>query len=191
MQAIIVAGGRGERLRPITDHIPKPMVKVRGKPLLEHTIELFKANGIEEFILALCYLPEVIVDYFGDGRKFGVKIEYTYESPDKPLGDAGAITLARKIIRDTFLVTFADILRELNIKDMVGEHRRRGAFATLNVYRHYNDPKSMVIFDDQKRVSNFVERPGRSMLPEGYVWSNGSLFVLEPEIYDFIQTSQE
>ena len=98
MKAIIIAGGRGERLRPLTDNIPKPLVEVNGKPILLHTLELLKSHGITEFIIALCYLPERVVSYFGDGSKFGVHITYTYEDQLKPLGNAGAITLSQKYI---------------------------------------------------------------------------------------------
>ena len=96
MQAIIVAGGKGERLRPITDKIPKPMVEVKGKTILEHTISLLKNNGVTDLILALCYLPEVIVEHFGNGEKFGVNIKYTFEDPKNPLGTAGAIRESKK-----------------------------------------------------------------------------------------------
>src|SRR3989344_1376598 len=112
MKAIIIAGGRGERLRPLTDNIPKPLVEVNGKPILLHTLELLKSHGITEFIIALCYLPERVVSYFGDGSKFGVHITYTYEDQLKPLGNAGAITLSQKYIKETFIVTYADIVRK-------------------------------------------------------------------------------
>lgn len=187
MKTIIVAGGKGERLRPMTNSIPKPMVKVGGKPILEHIINLFIANGINEFILALCYLPEVIVDYFGDGSRLGVKINYTFEDPSKPLGDAGAINLSKDLIKDTFIVTFADILRRLDLRAMIKFHMENKALATLNVYRHFKDPKSMIIFDEKTKViKKFVERPQSSEITGEFVWSNGSLFVLEPEVFEYI-----
>lgn len=187
MKVVIIAGGRGERLRPITDKIPKPMVNVKGKPVLLHIINHFKSYGITDFILALCYLPEVITNYFGNGERFGVKIEYTWEDPAKPLGTAGAITLAKKIISDTFIVTYADILRELNIKKMVDLHQQSKAFATLNVYkRESQNAKSMVIIDNKNRVVRFIERPDATELKENYIWANGSFYIFEPQIFNFI-----
>ena len=152
MKAIIVAGGKGERLRPLTNEIPKPMVEVNGKPILLHIINLFKKNGVKDFIIALCYLPEVIVSYFGDGSKFGVNITYTFEDSENPLGTAGAISLAEDIIDDTFIVTYADILRDLDIKKMINFHKENNALATLNIYsRKSKNAKSMIILDENKR----------------------------------------
>lgn len=187
MKAIIVAGGRGERLKPITDNIPKPMIEVAGKPILLHIIELLKKYGVEEFILALCYLPNVIIDYFGDGRRFGIKISYTFESPSSPLGTAGAISLSRNSINDTFIVTYADILRELDIKKVVDFHKKNKAFATLNIYERQNKrAKSMVIINENNKIVKFIERPNQSKLTKEHIWVNGSFYVLEPEIFDFI-----
>ncbi len=192
MKAIIVAGGRGKRLKPLTNKIPKPMVKVLGKPILLHIIELLKKNGVKNFIIALCFSPEVITQFFGDGKKFGVKIKYTYENPKKPLGTAGAISLARDLIDDTFIVTYADILRELNIKKMVQFHDKNKSFITLNVYkRESTNAKSKVVIDDQHRVIKFIERPKEDELIDDYVWTNGSFYILEPEIFKFIPENKK
>ena len=187
MKAVIVAGGIGERLRPTTNNIPKPMVDVRGKPILLHIINLFKKYGITDFIIALCFLPDVITDFFGDGTKFGVKIRYTYENPKRPLGTAGAISLSQKFINNTFIVTYADILRELDIKKMIDFHKKSKTFATLNVYkRDSKDAKSIVIMDKRKKIVQFIERPNHSDLSKKYIWVNGSFYILEPEIFEWI-----
>lgn len=187
MKAIIVAGGRGERLRPLTDSKPKPMVEVAGKPILLHTVELLKHAGITEFIFALCYLPEVVKNYFGDGSKYGVSIEYTLEDPSVPLGTAGAIKASQQYIDDSFVVTYADILRELDVKQMIKLHNDTHAFATLNVYKRFGkDPKSLVQFDDNNKIENFIERPSPEQIPEDFVWCNGSLYIFEPEIFSYI-----
>lgn len=192
MKAVIIAGGRGERLKPITDNIPKPMVEVNGKPILLHIINLFKKNGITEFIFALCYLPEVITSYFGNGEKFGVKIQYTYEDIKKPLGTAGAITLVKKFITGTFIVTYADILRELDVKKMIAFHKKKKAFATLNVYkRESQDAKSRIIIDQNNKIIKFIERPQEKYLRSDTIWVNGSFYVFEPEIYKFIPAKQK
>ena len=119
MIAVIVAGGKGTRLKPITNKIPKPMVKVGDKPILEHILNLFKKQGFTDFVFALCYKPEIITNYFGNGQKFGVNINYTYEKEDQPLGTAGAILPSKKYIKGAFIVTYADILRQLDIKEMI------------------------------------------------------------------------
>lgn len=192
MKAIIIAGGRSERLKPITDYIPKPMVKVAGKPILLHIINLFKKYGIDEFIISTCYLPQVITNYFGDGKKFGVKIEYTYENLKKPLGTAGAISLAKDLINDTFIVSYADILRDLDIKKMLAFHKKNKAFATINVYkRKSKNAKSMVVIDKNKRLVKFIERPTKNDLTDEYIWVNGSFYILEPEVFKFIPKNKK
>lgn len=184
MKAIIIAGGRGERLKPITNKIPKPMIEVNGKPILFHIINLFKAQGITDFIIALCFLPKVITDYFGDGSKFGVRIKYTYESPSKPLGTAGAVSFAKDLINDTFIVTYGDILRDLDIKKIIKFHKKNKAFATINTYkRESKNTKSLVVADKNNRIIKFIERPKKDILKNKYIWSNSSFYIFEPEIF--------
>lgn len=187
MKAIIVAGGRGERLRPITNNIPKPMVKVGGKPILLHIINLFKKYDILDFIIALCYLPDVVTKFFRDGKKFGVNITYTYEDPKNPLGTAGAISLVKDSINETFIVTYADILRNLDIKKMIKLHKQNKAFATINVYKRVSEgAKSMLVINKNKKVLKFIERPNEKDLKEEYIWVNGSFYIFEPAIFKFI-----
>src|SRR3990167_3201210 len=114
MKMIIVAGGKGTRLRPLTNEIPKPMINIQGKPILEHILLHARQYGIAEFIFSLCYLPNIITEYFGTGEKWNVKIDYIYEDQNMPKGSAGGIVDAKKYINDTFIVTYADILRDLD-----------------------------------------------------------------------------
>ena len=187
MQAIIVAGGRGERLRPITEKIPKPMVEVGGKSILEHTIDLLRNNGILEIILALCYLPKVIVDFFGNGDKFGVKIKYTFENLKNPLGTAGAIRGSKNLIKDDFIVTYADILRKLDVGDMVKKHQKTNSLATINVYKRYGEnPKSMIVFDQNDKISAFKERPAPEEIKGDFVLSNGSFYIFKSDVFGYI-----
>ncbi len=192
MIAIIVAGGRGERLELFTNRIPKPMIKVSGKPILLHVVELLKKYGVSEYIFSLCYLPNVVKNYFGDGKKFGIKISYTFEKPNLPLGTAGAISLARKLINDTFIVTYADILRDLDIGNMISFHKKNKSFATLNVYkRESRDAKSKIVLDNKNRIIKFIERPKSDDLKEEYIWVNGSFYILEPQIFDWIPDNKK
>ena len=196
MISIIVAGGEGTRLKPITNKIPKPMVKVGDKPILEHILNLFKKQGFSNFIFALCYKPEIIINYFGNGQKFGVNINYTYEKEDQPLGTAGAILPSQKYIKETFIVTYADILRQLDIKEMIKSHQTNNAFITLNTYQHFKNPKSILVFNKHNRVTKFIERPNPNQIkahqnPNKSVWSNASFYVLEPQIFKYIPEKQK
>lgn len=186
-KVIIVAGGKGERLRPITDTIAKPMVLVKGTPVLEHNLNLFKKAGLKNFIFALCYLPQTISDYFHDGKNFGVNIDYTYENLDNPLGTAGAITLAKSKIDSTFIVTYGDSLRIVDVEEMLKFHKEKGAFATICIYKRFGaDPKSMIKFDEKGKIREFQERPSVEELTEDFVWANAALYIFEPEIYNYI-----
>jgi len=186
-KAIIVAGGRGKRLRPMTDFIPKPMVTIAGKPVLEHIINHLKNFGITDFIITICYLPKVITEYFGDGSRFGIHITYLFEDEKKPLGTAGAVKNAQKYLDDTFILTSGDTLRTLDIKKMYAQHIKHNAFVTMNVYKRYGvNPKSMILFDDDFRVSKFVERPSKKEQTADFVWANGFFFIFEPNIFSYI-----
>jgi len=194
--AVIVAGGKGTRLKPITNKIPKPMVRVGNKPILEHILNLFKKQGITNFIFALCYKPKIITNYFGDGRKFGVSINYTYEKEDQPLGTAGAILPSQKYIKKTFIVTYADILRKLDIRKMIKSHQINNAFVTLNTYQHFKNPKSIIVFNKKNKIIQFIERPNLNQIkkhqnPNGSVWSNASFYVLEPKVFKHIPKKQK
>ncbi|MEK7597163.1 MAG: nucleotidyltransferase family protein [Patescibacteria group bacterium] len=192
MKAIIMAGGRGERLKPITDTIPKPMVEVAGKPILLHIINLFKRYEIKDFIFSLYYLPHIITSYFGDGSKFGIHIDYLIEDPGQPMGTAGGILAAKKYIDDTFIVTSGDILRKINIDEIVKFHKEKNSFATLNTYKRFGpDPKSMIVFDKQGLIKKFIERPNPENIKEDSVWVNGSFYIMEPEIFNFIPKNYE
>lgn len=187
MQVIIVAGGKGERLRPLTNKKPKPMIDIAGKPVVEHIIEFFNKSGIEDFIFSLCYLSDVISSYFGDGSRFGVKIKYIFEDEKQPLGTAGSILSARKFIDDTFIVTYADMLRELDIQEVINTHKKNGAMTTIVVYQNKKPfPKSSVCFNEKGEVNSFKERPEYEEITSKEVWSNASFYIFQPEIFDFI-----
>ena len=191
MKAIILAGGRGERLKSVTRRLPKPMIKVCGRPVLEHIISLFKKNGITDLIVSLCYLPEKITSYLGTGNKFGVDIRYIYEDEDKPLGTAGAIIKAKKFINSTFIVAYGDILRKLDIKKMINYHRKNKALATIAVYRNSNpSPKSEVQFDEDGLITAFYKRPEIKKLKDKIIWSNASFYIFEEGIFDFLPNNR-
>ncbi|KKR32419.1 MAG: nucleotidyl transferase [Parcubacteria group bacterium GW2011_GWF2_39_8b] len=187
MKAIIVAGGTGGRLRPLTDNIPKPMIEISGKPILEHIINFLGKNGVKDIILALCHLPEPIMNYFKDGKDFGVNITYVFEDPKVPMGTAGAIFSARKHISDTFIVEYADTLRELDVEEMIKFHKASGSFATINAYQHRGiNHKSTLHFTEDNILTKFEERQTSQNLEKGFAWSNAAFYIFNPEIFEYI-----
>lgn len=183
MKALFLAGGLGTRLKPITDNLPKPMVPIMGKPLLERNIEKLKRHGVDEILLSTCYKPEIIENYFGDGSKLGVKISYITEN--EPLGTAGAIRNAAKYIDSTFLVFNADILSDIDITEMMRLHRERGAQATIAVTRVANPSAYGVIEHDEKGfVTAFKEKPKPHETRSNLI--NAGTYIFEPEILNEI-----
>lgn len=183
MKALFLAGGLGTRLKPITNELPKPMVPIMGKPLLERNIEKLKRHGITEIILSTCYKPQIIEDYFGDGSKLGVRISYIAE--DRPLGTAGAIKNAQKYIDDTFLVFNADILSDIDVSDMIRQHRKRGAQVTIAVTRVANPSAYGVIeYDENGFVTAFKEKPRPHESRSNLI--NAGTYIFEPQVLDEI-----
>ena len=131
MQAYILAGGKGTRLHEITkDEIPKPMANLMGKPILERTIEILKKNGIVDLFISVGHLYEKITEYFGDGSKFGVNIEYVIE--DKPLGSGGALYYLKDKLKDDFVICSGDVLFNIDIEKMYNFHKQNNSVATLS-----------------------------------------------------------
>lgn len=129
-KAVILAGGQGVNLRPYTLEVPKPLLPVQGRPILEHLIEQLKVNGIEEVIICIGYLGEKIKEHFGDGERYGIKITYSEEK--ESLGTGGALAKVQKYVdQETFLVIHADILTNFSFYDLVDFHQKEGALATV------------------------------------------------------------
>ena len=151
MQAVIMAGGKGTRLAALTkDEIPKPMVPVAGKPLLLWQVECLKENGITDLIMVIGHLGEKIQEYFGDGSKFGVQIEYFVE--EVPLGTAGSFYYLKKMLKeDTFLMMSGDLLFDIDFDRMVRFHKEKGSAATLFVHPngHPHDSDLLVLDSEQ------------------------------------------
>src|SRR2546426_2685092 len=131
MKAVVMAGGEGTRLRPLTSNQPKPMVSVVGKPCMEHIVELLKRHGMEEVIITLAFLPQAIRSYFGTGENLGVSIEYSVE--ETPLGTAGSVRLASDKLGETVLVISGDALCDIHPTKLVDFHRQKGAAGTIGL----------------------------------------------------------
>ena len=179
MKAVILAGGLGKRLRPLTNNKPKPMIPLGGKPILVHVINWVKKNGVKEIVLCVSYLHKTIEDYFGDGKKFGVKIEYAISS--KPLATAGQLKTAEKFIDDTFVCVYGDTLLNFNLKNMIKQHKEKKSFITMSLYEYKTNIRYGVInTKNNGRISGWDEKP------EIKVKVNMGCYVMEPDIFDFI-----
>ncbi|MCX6659203.1 MAG: sugar phosphate nucleotidyltransferase [Candidatus Bathyarchaeota archaeon] len=135
MQAVILAGGRGERLRPLTDYIPKAMVPIRGRPFLEYELENLKANGIDDVVLCVGYKAEVIRSHFGKGEDFGLRIRYSYDG-EQPLGTMGALKNAEGLLEDAFFVTYGDNYLRLDYRGMMHQLLSSDKLGVMAVYHN-------------------------------------------------------
>lgn len=187
MRAIVLAAGRGDRLRPLTDSIPKPMVPINGRPLLEHTVEWLHGHGFDELVITLHHHPEVIQSHFGDGSRFGVCIRYSYEP--ELLGTSGALLPCRSLLEDgTFLIMYGDNLTNCDLRRPLRLHREKGAILTMAAFYREDVTKSgMACMEPDGRVTCFREKPSPDEVTSHWV-SAGVLFA-EPRIYDYIPTS--
>lgn len=188
MTGVILAGGFGTRLRPLTINIPKPMVPIANKPILHHIIKLLKKNGIKDLIIILYHQPELIKDYFKDGEKFGVNIKYIIS--DEDLGTCGATALAKKYLKDDFLVISGDILTDFNLSEIINFHLKKKSIATITLTRVSNPLQyGIVITTEDGKIVRFLEKPSW-----GEVFSdtiNTGIYILNPKIFDFVPEKKE
>src|SRR5579862_6236913 len=131
MRAVVMAGGEGTRLRPLTSNQPKPMVPIVGKPCMEHILELLRSHGFEDVVITVAFMPQAIRSYFGNGESLGVNIEYSVE--ESPLGTAGSVRLASGRLEDTCLVISGDALCDFDLTQIVEFHREKGASVTIGL----------------------------------------------------------
>lgn len=184
MKALFLAGGKGTRLRPLTDRLPKPMVPIMGVPLLRRSFERLKAFGVREIILSTCYKPESIVRCFGDGSRYGLKIRYVRE--DIPLGTGGAILHAGEWLRDgPFFVLNADILSDIDFGAMARFHRARKAAATLAVTR-VEDPSAYGVIESDASgyAVTFKEKPKPGETVSHHI--NAGVYIFDPAVLQYI-----
>ncbi|MCX7710032.1 MAG: mannose-1-phosphate guanyltransferase [Clostridia bacterium] len=184
MKAIIMAGGEGSRLRPLTCDLPKPMVPVMNKPIMEHIIDLLKSHGITEIGVTLMYLPQKIKDYFGNGSNFGVHLHYFTE--DSPLGTAGSVKNAEDFLDDTFVVISGDSLTNIDLSAAVDFHKKNSSKATL-VLTKVDVPLEygVVITDQTGAITGFLEKPSWGEVFSDTV--NTGTYILEPEVLRYFE----
>ena len=194
MQAVIIAGGKGTRLRPLTDSCPKPMLPLIDRPFLEWIINRCREASVNDILLNVQYQSQQVIDYFGDGDRFGVKIRYIEEST--PLDTAGAIKLAEPYFTGDSLIVFnADILTDLDLTALIKFHKDNQADATLTLTRVPDiTPFGLVEINAQNKVQAFREKPNAEQavefLAQGINTINAGTYVLEPKIFDIYPTGE-
>jgi NDP-sugar pyrophosphorylase family protein len=192
MKALVLCAGYGTRLGELTREIPKPMLPIKGEPLLSYTLSYLARSGISQAAINLHYKPEVIRDYFGDGSSWGIELHYSYE--DRLLGTAGTVKSLQQYFSDTedFLVVYGDLLINQNIKGMVALHRQKHAIATLLLHQRVG-ANSLVRMEPDKRISGFVERPEKAEYEEqsaSHIWVNSGLQLLNCKIWEYISVEE-
>jgi dTDP-glucose pyrophosphorylase len=179
---VIMAGGQGTRLRPHTENCPKPLLPVGGKPMLEHIIERAKAEGFHNFILSIHYLGHMIEDYFTDGSKWQVNIDYVRE--EQPLGTAGALSLLNPRPNEPFLVSNGDVLTDVHYGELLDFHSSHSAFATMAVRQHEWQHPFGVVRTKGVDIVGFDEKP----ITHSHI--NAGIYVLEPEVLDGLKEDE-
>ncbi|WP_101789387.1 mannose-1-phosphate guanyltransferase [Nonomuraea indica] len=184
MKAVVMAGGEGTRLRPMTANQPKPLLPVANRPIMEHVLRLLKRHGVTETVVTLQFLAALVRNYFGDGDELGMSLQYATE--DIPLGTAGSVKNAADRLReDTFLVISGDALTDIDLTDMVRFHRETSALVTVGLKRVPNPLEfGIIIVDETGRVQRFLEKPTWGQVFSDTV--NTGVYVMEPEVLDHV-----
>ncbi len=183
MKALVLAAGKGQRLQPLTDHRPKPMVSVAGKPLLERIVLQLRDAGISELFINLHHCPEAVRRHFGEGTCFGIHIGYSYEP--ELLGTAGAAKKLESCFQDSFMVYYGDNYVEIDLMDMIAFHREKKGIGTIAVFEATETFASGVVEQNtQSQIQRFFEKPAPGTTASRLV--NAGIYVLEPAIFQFI-----
>lgn len=181
-KAVLLVGGKGTRLRPLTYNTPKCMLNINGKNVTENLFDLLKKYGIRDVVLSVGYLKEKIKGYFGDGSKFGVRIEYAEE--EEALGTAGPLRLMKDNIKSSFIVSNGDELKDINIARMYRLHKRKDALATVALKTVPEPSMYGVAKLDGTRILEFIEKPKPGKAPSNLI--NAGFYIIEPEVIDMI-----
>jgi NDP-sugar pyrophosphorylase family protein len=188
MKGMILAAGEGRRLRPLTNQLPKPMLPLANRPLLEHILNYLRNCGITELAINLHYLPAAVIDYFGDGRQWGVNLRYSVE--EQLLGSAGGVKRLQSFFDQTFVVYYGDVFTYAELGEMISFHRHSRAVATMGLYQ-VSDPwnRGIVQLDENHSIVRFEEKPGRDQVFSNL--ANAGIYVLEPEVLTWVPAEQK
>lgn len=179
MKAVILAGGLGTRLQPYTTFLPKPMLPLGEKPILEHLVDWNRKNGIKSIVLCVSYLRRTIEDYFEDGSRFGVNIEYAVSS--RPLATAGQLKTAEEFVDDTFACMYGDSIFDFGLRNMVKDHTKKKSYVTMSLYEYKtNLPYGVIETTKGSKVSGWKEKP------EIRANVNMGCYVMEPGVFKYI-----
>ncbi len=181
-QAFVLAGGKGERLRPLTNSIPKPLVEVAGKPILQYNIELLCRHGVREVVLGTGHLHQKIEEFFGNGKKFGASITYSVEK--EPLGTGGALLAAAQMLDSRFFMLNGDNIANFHLTEMGREHIANSALGTIALTAVEDVSGFGVAAVDGKKITEFVEKPQPGKAPGNLV--NAGTYVLEKKALEFL-----
>ena len=188
VKAVIMAGGFGTRLRPLTNSVPKPMIPMANKPMMEHIVALLRHHGFEDLVTLLYFQPEVIERYFGDGSELGVKMAHVTATED--YGTAGAVKNAQSYLNDTFLIISGDVLTDFDLAQAVKFHKDRGALVTIVLARVENPLQyGVIITAEDGRITHFLEKPSWSELFSDTV--NTGIYILEPDVLQLVPAGKE
>jgi len=183
LKAVLLVGGAGTRLRPLTYVVPKCLLPVGGKPLLERTMKYLGGHGFTEFVLCVAYLKKQIMDTFGNGSALGFKIEYA--ESDAPMGTAGQLKTAERFLDGTFLAMNGDIVTNLNVSKMVATHRRGGGVATIALKEFgVKIPYGHIVVNGEGKITAFEEKPTLNYK------ANAGVYVMERRLLDEIPTGK-
>ena len=184
MKAVIMAGGEGTRLRPLTSNQPKPMMPIANRPMMEHIVELLKKHGFDDIVVTVAFQANAIRNYFGDGSEFGVRMAYATE--ENPLGTAGSVRNAMDELTEAFLVISGDVVTDIDLAGVVDFHRDRKAMATIGLKAMENPLEfGIVITREDGSIERFLEKPSWGQVFSDTI--NTGIYVLEPEVFDYIE----
>lgn len=188
MKIVIMAGGKGTRIASVNSEVPKPMIEILGKPILQYQIEMLKVQGYTEFVLVIGHLGHIIRQYFGDGRSFGVNIEYIEEN--EPLGTAGALYYLRGTIQEDFLLLNGDVIFDVNISKFLEAHKKNGGEATILTHPNSHPYDSGIIYADEKgKVTKWLHKEDARMWYRNRV--NAGLHILSPAILERFEEAKK
>ncbi|MCK5347623.1 MAG: nucleotidyltransferase family protein [Candidatus Heimdallarchaeota archaeon] len=182
MEAIILAGGLRTRLRPLTDNTPKPLLPIKGRPIMQYAIDNLKRHGVDDIILGISYYADKIEGCFGDGKDLGVNIRYSVE--ESPLGTGGAVKQAAEDINEPFILAWGDNLMDINWKKMIEEHRSNNAMITMALTPREDVENFGVAKLEGNKILLFVEKPKREEAPSDLI--NAGAFIIDPEALDIL-----
>ena len=190
MKAVILAGGMGTRLRPVTYELPKPLLPIQGKTLTEHVFDILKNAGVNEVFLSVCHMSDKIKQYFKDGKEFGLKIRYLVE--DEPLGTGGWMHLMREqglVPKEDFIVVNGDNLFDIGFKDTLKLHKEENALITLSLYELDDVESKGVVAMQGNKVVDFVEKPKKEEAPSNYI--SAGYYIFNPEAFNHIPSAKK